>query len=182
VLSRPLGFTHSKPSNHNNGLLQFRNDSGFLPTRVGKPGVFTLYMDARHPKSACTERGLLISVRSGVNARAVVAAHQSSRSACQRVPIRIRPVRPVHCTESVHSIRSDHCTESDHTQHQWSPTAFDCLSNDRRCATSYAASVPPAAARPDHERPLRSPKPPQTQTPEEGRPGRNDSRCAGIRK
>jgi hypothetical protein len=31
-------------------LLQFRNDSGFLPTGVGKPGVFTLYMDATHSK------------------------------------------------------------------------------------------------------------------------------------
>jgi hypothetical protein len=27
-----------------NNWLQFRNDSGFLPTAVGKPGVFTLYM------------------------------------------------------------------------------------------------------------------------------------------
>jgi hypothetical protein len=31
--------------------LQFRNDSGFLPTRVGKPGVFTLYMDEQGTQS-----------------------------------------------------------------------------------------------------------------------------------
>ena len=177
-----MGLTHPKPSNHNNGLLQFRNDSGFLPTRVGKPGLLRYTWTQGTQSQRCTDQGLLISVRSGVNARAVAAAHQSSRSACQRVPIGTRPVRPVFCTESVHSIKSDHCTESDHTQHHWSPTAFDYLSNDRRCATSYAASVPPAAARPAQERPLRPPKPPQTQTPEEGRPGRNDSRCAGIRK
>jgi hypothetical protein len=175
VLSRPLGFTHSKPSNHNNGLLQFRNDSGFLPTRVGKPGVFALYMDARHPKSACTERGLLISVRSGVNARAVAAAHQSSRSARRRVPIGTRPVRPVHCTELCIALNLITLSSTGHRR-------IGLLSNDRRCTNSHAASVPPAAARPAHERPLRPPKPPQTQTPEEGRPGRNDSRCAGITK
>ena len=121
----------------------------------------------RAPKPACTE-GLLISVRSGVNARAVAAAHQSSRSACRRVPIGTRPVRPVHCTESVH------CTDSDHTQHHWSPTESDCVSNDRRCATSHAANVPRAAARLAHERPI------EASDPEEGRLGRNDSRCAGL--
>jgi hypothetical protein len=26
-------------------MLQFRNDSGFFPTRLGKPEVFTLYME-----------------------------------------------------------------------------------------------------------------------------------------
>ena len=171
MLSRPLGFTHSKPSNHNNGLLQFRNDSGFLPTRVGKPGVFALYMDARHPKPACTERGLLISVRSGVNARAVAAAHQSSRSACQCVPIGIRPIRTMFTALNLITLST--------TGHRRNRTMSP---NHRRCTTSHAASAPPAAARPAHERPLRPPKPPQTQTPEEGRPGRNDSRCAGIRK
>jgi hypothetical protein len=133
-------------------VLQFRNDSGFLPTRVGKPGVFTLYMDTNAPNPARTE-GLLISVRSGVNARAVAAAHQSSRSACRCVPIGTRPVRPVHCTESVH------CTDSDHTQHHWSPTESDCVSNHRRCSTSHAANVPPAAARLDHERPIEASDP-----------------------
>ena len=175
MLSRPLGFTHSKPSNHNNGLLQFRNDSGFLPTRVGKPGVFALYMDARHPKSACTERGLLISVRSGVNARAVAAAHQSSRSARRRVPIGTRPVRPVHCTELC--IALNLITLST-TGHRRNPTVVQrppvhnlaCSQQSScGCATSPRTGI-------------EAPQTPSTQTPEEGRPGRNDSRCAGIRK
>lgn len=175
MLSRPLGFTHSKPSNHNNGLLQFRNDSGFLPTRVGKPGVFTLYMDARHPKSGCTERGLLISVRSGVNARAVAAAHQSSRSARRRVPIGTRPVRPVHCTELC--IALNLITLST-TGHRRNPTVVQrppvhnlaCSQQSScGCATSPRTGI-------------EAPQTPSTQTPEEGRPGRNDSRCAGIRK
>ena len=172
-----MGFTHSKPSNHNNGLLQFRNDSGFLPTRVGKSGVFTLYMDARHLKSACTERGLLISVRSGVNARAVAAAHQSSRSARQCVPIGTRPVRPVHCTE-LNLITALNLITLSTTGHRRSPTVVQrppvynlaCSQQSScRCATSPRTGI-------------EAPQTPSTQTPEEGRPGRNDSRCAGIRK
>ena len=176
MLSRPLEFTHSKPSNHNNGLLQFRNDSGFLPTRVGKPGVLRYTWTTRHPKPACTERGLLISVRSGVNARAVAAAHQSSRSACRRVPIGIRPAAlftALNCRTS---------TESDHTQHHWSPTESDCCPNDRRCTISHAASSSSCGCATSPRTAIEAPQTPSTQTPEEGRPGRNDSRCAGIRK
>jgi hypothetical protein len=42
---RPTGFAQFKPINHNSKMLQFRNDSGFFPTRLGKPEVFTLYME-----------------------------------------------------------------------------------------------------------------------------------------
>jgi hypothetical protein len=47
-------------------------------------GFYVIHGHTRGTQSQrCTEQGLLISVRSGVNARAVAAAHQSSRSACQ---------------------------------------------------------------------------------------------------
>jgi hypothetical protein len=49
---QPPEFAQRKPINRNSKMLQFRNDSGFLPTRVGKPGVFTLYMDNKAPKAS----------------------------------------------------------------------------------------------------------------------------------
>jgi hypothetical protein len=121
------------------------------------------------PKPACTEQGLLVSVRSGVNARAVAAAHQSSRSACQGVPIGTRPT---------HHAR---CATSDHTQHRWSPTTWTvgpstagvnlaCSQHSSGgCAISLGTAIQAA----------RSPK---ARNPQQGRPGRNDSRCAGITK
>jgi hypothetical protein len=45
-------FAQFKPINHNSTMLQFRNDSGFFPTRLGKPEVFTLYMDNEAPKAS----------------------------------------------------------------------------------------------------------------------------------
>jgi hypothetical protein len=33
-------------------LLQFRNDSGFFPTRVGKLGVLRYTWTTRHPKAS----------------------------------------------------------------------------------------------------------------------------------
>ena len=53
------------------------------PTVVGKAGVFALYI-AEGPKASDYKQGQLISVRSGVNARAVATAHQPSSSAYRR--------------------------------------------------------------------------------------------------
>jgi hypothetical protein len=50
---------------------------------VGKRRLLRYTWTQSTQSQRCTEQGLLISVRSGVNARAVAAAHQSSRSACQ---------------------------------------------------------------------------------------------------
>ena len=181
MLSRPLGFTHSKPSNHNNGLLQFRNDSGFLPTRVGKAGVLRYTWTQGTQKSACTERGLLISVRSGVNTRAVAAAHQSSRSGSRRVPIGIRPAGPVHCTElctALHLITARNLITLSTTGHRRNPTVVQRPPvHNLACSqqSSCGCATSPRTA-------IEAPQTPSTQTPEEGRPGRNDSRCAGITK
>jgi hypothetical protein len=59
------------------------------PTVVGKAGVFALYI-AEGPKASDYRQGQLISVRSGLNARAGAATYQSSRSVGQRVPIGTR--------------------------------------------------------------------------------------------
>ena len=126
-------------------------------------------MDTRHPKPACTEQGLLVSVRSGVNARAVAAAHQSSRSASQGVPIGTR------------SARHARSATSDHIQHRWSPTAWTvgprtasanlaCSQHSSGgCAISLGTAIQAARSL-------------KLGTPQQGRPGRNDSRCAGITK
>jgi hypothetical protein len=76
-------------------------------------GSFRYTWTTMHEKPACTEQGLLVSVSSAVKARAVPAAHESTRSACQRVPIGSGPLPHAHCTES------------DHAQHHWSPTGWD---------------------------------------------------------
>ena len=55
-----------------------------FPTVVGKAGVFTLYITQGTQRASDYEQGQLISVRSGVNARAVAAAHQPSRTANRR--------------------------------------------------------------------------------------------------
>jgi hypothetical protein len=120
-------------------------------------------------KPACTEQGLLITVRSGVNARAVAAAHQSSRSASQGVPIGTRPTRHARCATS------------DHTQHRWSPTAWTVgpsiaganLTCSQQSSGGCAISLGTA---------IQASRSLKLGTPQEGRPGRNDSRCAGITK
>jgi hypothetical protein len=169
-------------------LLQFRNDSGLLPTRLGKPGVLPLYMD-KAPKPVRTEQGLLISVRSAVNARAAPPAHKTSRSVRQRLPIgtaRSRgapcaespcaesPCTESHCTES-HCTES-HCTESHRAQHHWSPTGWTLSPN----TAGNQARMQPAFLQWLRDQPKKRPLGPKT--PQEGRPGRNDSTCAGIRR
>jgi hypothetical protein len=131
-------------------------------TRVGKRGVLR-YIWTTHPKPACTEQGLLISVRSGVNARAVAAAHQSSRWARQRVPIgtgqpaTLTALKLITLSTAGHR-RMDLCVRIPRVR-------------NLACSQHFLLWL-----RGQHKRPLRP------QTPEEGRPGRNDSRCAGIRK
>ena len=140
-------------------------------------GLYVIHGHKAPKASVCTEQGLLVSVRSGVNARAVAAAHQSSRSARQCVPIGTRPVRPVHCTE-LNLITALNLITLSTTGHRRSPTVVQrppvynlaCSQQSScRCATSPRTGI-------------EAPQTPSTQTPEEGRPGRNDSRCAGIRK
>ena len=75
-------------------------------------GLYVIHGHKAPKASVCTEQGLLVSVRSGVSVRAVAAAHQSSRSASQGVPIGTR------------STRRARSATSDHTQHRWSPTAW----------------------------------------------------------
>jgi hypothetical protein len=54
-------------------------------------GCFRYTWTTRHPKPECTEQGRLISVRSGLNAKAAAVTHQSSRPACRLVPTRAGP-------------------------------------------------------------------------------------------
>ena len=138
-----------KQASHNNRLLQFRNDSGFLSNKSGQARGFALYMDNKAPKASVYKRGLLISVRSGVNARAVATAHQPSRSAYRR---EFRPGR--------RPIRHAHCTEANLAQHHWSSTGSDHGPDTASVQISRAASISPAAARPPNERPLLRPTKP----------------------
>jgi len=135
-------------------------------------GSFRYTWTTRHPKPACTEQGLLISVRSGSNARAAAVTHQSSRSALRRVPIGARPTPP--------GLPSTLVTLSA-TGHRRHGTVCPIGSAEhRRCSSSHAASIPLMAARSAYERPLRPPEAPKAHTPEQGRQGRKNSRCAGI--
>jgi hypothetical protein len=160
---RPTGFAQFKPINHNNKMLQFRNDSGFFPTRLGKPRSLRYTWRTRQPKPAGTEQGLLISVGSGDNARAV-ATHQSSR------PV-YRHVLTGTGSALSRSVYPNLTTLSTTGHRRQGPCAR--VPPVRKLACSQHSSC---AARTAYEAAMRP------QTPEEGRPGRNDSRCAGIRK
>ena len=135
-------------------------------------GCFRYTWTTRHPKPACTEQGLLISVRSGLIARAAAATHQSSRPACRRVPTGPGPTS--------HGLVS----HSRQAQHYWSPTAWNGVSHRirgappvRKLACSQHSHVGCATSL---RTAFAAPRNPKAQTPEQGQQGRNNSRCAGI--
>lgn len=84
--SRPSSAVASTP------CCSFAMIRASFPTVVGKPGVFALYMSKGIQRASDYEQGQLISVGSGLYARAV-AADQSSRSAgrSESRPGRMRP-------------------------------------------------------------------------------------------
>jgi hypothetical protein len=100
-----------------------------FPTVVGKPGVFALYISKGIQRASDYEQGQLISVGSGLNARAV-AAGQSSRPAGRSES---RPGR-------MHATHRPQCAKSDIAQDHWSSTRPDHVSNSVSVQISRAAS------------------------------------------
>jgi hypothetical protein len=138
-------------------------------------GCFRYTWTTRHPKPACTEQGLLISVRSGLKRQG------------RRRDTSVEPVGPQTRPDRGRANSPRSLQHSRHAQCYWSPTAWNGVSHRIRRAPpvrKFARSQhpPPVAARPAYERPLRPPDAPKAQTPEQGRQGRNHSRCAGITK
>jgi hypothetical protein len=89
------------------------------PTVVGKPGVFALYI-AEGPKASDYKQGQLISVRSGLNARAGAdGASAEPFGFSTRVPTGTR------------AIRHPHDNEANLAQHHWSSTGSDHVSGHR---------------------------------------------------
>jgi hypothetical protein len=137
-----------------------------FPTRVGKQGVFRLYMESAQLRS---QRGLArttdqCEIRCERECRYNGA--QPSPPACRSGS------RPG--SSQAHSLW---CAESDVTQHHVAPTRPDVrVLAPSVCRSHVQPASLPVAAQPAHERPL-GPDPCRGTTT-----GRNDSRCAGITK
>ena len=150
-----------------NNTLQFRNDSGNLSNRSGQGRGLCVIHNQRAPKSQRVyEQGQLISVRSGVNARVVAATHQPSRSAYRRES---RPGRGLSSTHTPLN-RTSPSSTGHRQDHNMCPVAISVHISRAASFASYdCASSPRRAERP--------------KTPYIGTtPGRNDSRCAGIKR
>jgi hypothetical protein len=80
----PGEFQALEPINRNNAMLQFRNDSGLPFNKSGQEGGLYVIHGRKARRSQCVLSKDLITVRSGVNVRAVAATQQSSRSAYRR--------------------------------------------------------------------------------------------------
>jgi hypothetical protein len=136
-----------------------------FPTAVGKVGVFTLYITQGTQRASDYEQGQLISVRSGVNARAVAAAHQPSRSANRRES---RPGRGQSATFTALNPTSPSTTGHRRYRTTFPITVSVQISRAASVSSCDCATSPRTAVRP--------------KTRIGTTPGRNDSRCAGITK
>jgi hypothetical protein len=136
-----------------------------FPTGVGKQGVFALYITQGTQRASDYEQGQLISVRSGVNARAVAAAHQPSRSANRRES---RPGRGQSATFTALNPTSPSITGHRRYRTICPTTVSVQISRAASVSSSDCATSPRAAVRP--------------KTPHRDNIRKEDSRCAGITK
>ena len=135
-------------------------------TRVGKRGVFALYMDGRGPRSQRVSARTTDQREIRCERQAVATAHQPSRSACRW-----------EFGPGSAEARDPSCADSDLAQHHWQrqdrtsgpSTVSKQLSRAASISSCGCATSSRTAARPSN---------PYIGTT----PGRNDSRCAGIRK
>ena len=157
-------FAQFKPINHNSTMLQFRNDSGFLSNSSGQGGGLYVIHNQGTQRASDYEQGQLISVGSGVNVRAVAAAHQPSRPVYRRESRSGREQ-----SSSLTSLNPNSHGTTGYRRDQTTCPVTVSVQISRAASISSCDCASSPAARP--------------QIPCIGTtPGRNDSRCAGITK